>query len=114
MAVLVLIVEPLIELIARTRISLGRPILRGDLNMPSIIHPPTITSNGGGDSATISVPENLTAVTILTATGPEPRATLQYLISRGGDAALFYIDAPAGALSFISGPDYEAPGDPHG
>src|SRR4051812_10360089 len=99
---------------ARQQTSLRRRIPRGDLNMPSIIHPPTITSNGGGDSATISVPENLTAVTIVTATDPDPGTTLQYSIAGGVDASLFHIDATTGALSLIAVPDYEAPGDANG
>jgi serralysin len=80
--------------------------------MPSLVHPPTITSNGGGDSATISVPENLTAVTIVTATDLDHGTTLQYSIIGGTDASLFHIDSATGALSLIAVPDFEAPAMP--
>ncbi len=33
---------------------------------------PTITSNGGGDTAAVSIAENTTAVTTVTATDPMP------------------------------------------
>src|SRR5262249_17443907 len=73
--------------------------------------PPAITSNGGGDSASISVPENTTAVTTVTAFDPDPGATITYGISGGVDAGKFTIDAPPGALTFITAPDFEVPTD---
>src|SRR4051794_41106700 len=79
--------------------------------MPSLVHPPTITSNGGGDTATVTMPENVTAATIVSATDPDPGTTLQYSIAGGSDASLFHIDSTTGALSLIAVPDYEAPGD---
>lgn len=72
--------------------------------------PPVITSNGGGPSANISVPENTTPVTTVTATDPE-NGTLTYSISGGADAAMFSIDPMTGALSFISPKDFENPTD---
>lgn len=72
---------------------------------------PAITSNEGGTSASISVAENLTTVTTVTATDPDASATLVYSISGGVDSALFMIDRNSGALSFKSPPDFEAPGD---
>ena len=72
--------------------------------------PPTITSNGG-DSATVSTPENTVAVTTVTATDPDVGTTLTYSISGGADAMLFQINASTGALSFISAPDFEHPTD---
>ena len=71
---------------------------------------PIITSDGGGDTASINVAENTTAVTTVTATDPN-FDTLTYSISGGADAALFSIDANSGALSFISAPNFEAPTD---
>ncbi|WP_326540719.1 cadherin domain-containing protein, partial [Pseudorhodoferax sp.] len=71
---------------------------------------PVITSNGGGASASISIAENSTAVTTVTATdidGP----VLSYSISGGADAALFTIDSVTGVLQFLGAPNYEAPGD---
>ena len=54
-------------------------------------HPPTITSNGGGDTAAVSVAENTTAVTTVTATDPDAGQTLSYSIIGGADAAKFTI-----------------------
>lgn len=72
--------------------------------------PPIITSNGGGPTASISVPENTTPVTTVTATDPENGA-ITYSITGGADAALFAIDPMTGALTFITPPDFENPTD---
>ncbi|WP_150291411.1 cadherin domain-containing protein [Sphingobium estronivorans] len=72
---------------------------------------PVITSNGGLDSATLSVPENSTAVTTVIATDPDVGTTISYSISGGADAAKFVIDGATGILSFVSAPNFEAPGD---
>ena len=71
---------------------------------------PVITSNGGGDSANISVAENTTAVTTVTATDGDGDTPI-YSISDGADAALFSIDANTGVLTFNSAPNFEAPAD---
>jgi hypothetical protein len=71
--------------------------------IPSINQAPTIISNGGGATATVAVPENITAVTIVTATDANPGTTLQYSIVGGADASLFHIDSATGALSFDCG-----------
>ncbi len=71
---------------------------------------PVITSNGGGASAAISIAENSTAVTTVTATDADlPIQSLTYSISGGADAALFTIDGSTGALSFLSAPNRESP-----
>ncbi len=75
---------------------------------------PTITSDGGGTTASINVAENTTAVTTVTATDADTRQTLTYSISGGADAAKFAINSSTGALSFITAPDYEAPTDSGG
>ncbi|MDE8651299.1 cadherin domain-containing protein [Novosphingobium album (ex Liu et al. 2023)] len=72
---------------------------------------PTITSNGGGASASINVAENTTAVTTVVATDPDASTTLTYSISGGADAAKFTIDASTGALAFAAAPDFETPTD---
>ncbi|MDX8482956.1 cadherin-like domain-containing protein [Mesorhizobium sp. VK24D] len=72
---------------------------------------PTITSDGGGDMASLVVAENSTAVTTVTATDPDAGTAFTYSITGGADAALFQIDATTGALSFQNAPDFEAPGD---
>ncbi len=71
---------------------------------------PVITSNGGGATATITIAENVSAVTTVTATdvdGPSPA----FAIADGADAALFTINSVTGALSFLSAPDFENPLD---
>jgi len=75
---------------------------------------PVITSNGGSETATLSVDENSTAVTSVTATDADDAATQTYSIVGGADAALFTIDATTGALSFVSAPDREASIDSDG
>ncbi|MBK6744801.1 MAG: cadherin domain-containing protein [Hydrogenophilales bacterium] len=73
---------------------------------------PVITSDGGGDSASLNLAEGTTAVTVVTATdADQPAQALTYSISGGADAALFQIDADTGVLSFITAPDYEHPAD---
>ncbi|MCA0406693.1 MAG: cadherin domain-containing protein, partial [Proteobacteria bacterium] len=72
---------------------------------------PVITSNGGGATASLSVAENGTGVTTVTASDPDAGATLTYTITGGADAALFAINASTGVLTFIAPPDYEAPTD---
>ena len=71
---------------------------------------PTITSDGGGDTATVSVAENTTAVTTVTsddADGPPP----SFSIEGGADAGLFEIDPLSGVLTFVAAPDFEGAGD---
>ncbi|AZD14390.1 VCBS domain-containing protein [Pseudomonas chlororaphis] len=73
---------------------------------------PTITSNGGGTTASINVAENTAAVTTVAATDVDlPTQTLSYSIVGGADAAKFSIVSGTGALSFISAPNFEAPTD---
>ncbi|MEQ1622581.1 MAG: peroxidase family protein [Methylococcales bacterium] len=68
---------------------------------------PVITSNGGGATAAISVPENNPTATTVTATDAGP---LSYSIDGGADAAKFAIDTN-GVLSFVTVPNFEAPND---
>lgn len=78
-------------------------------------HVPTITSDGGAASASISVAENTTAVTTVVGTDADlPTPTLTYSIAGGADAARFGIDASTGALSFVAAPNYEASTDANG
>ena len=76
--------------------------------------PPVITSNGGGATATITVAENTTAVTTVTATDADTRQTLTYSITGGVDAAKFSINSSTGVLSFVTAPNYETPTDSGG
>ena len=72
---------------------------------------PVITSDGGGATASRSVPENTVDVTVVTATDPDPGTVLTFSISGGDDAGSFQIDPVTGALSFIASPNFEAPTD---
>lgn len=76
-------------------------------------HSPEIVSNGGGDTASVSVSEGEAGVTSVTATDADS-ATVTYSITGGADAALFTIDAVTGALNFVSAPDHESPADANG
>lgn len=71
---------------------------------------PVITSNGSGDTAAVSVDENTTAVTTVTATDPDAD-TLTFSISGGADGALFSINSMTGVLTFNSAPNFESPTD---
>ena len=75
---------------------------------------PVITSDGGGNEASLSISENTKAVTTVTATDADPGTTLKYSIVGGADASFFTIDEDTGALSFKSAPDYEAHADAGG
>jgi LPXTG-site transpeptidase (sortase) family protein len=72
---------------------------------------PVITSNGGGSTASISVAENGTAVTTVSASDVDAGTTLTYTISGGTDASKFSINNSNGVLVFRSAPNYEIPGD---
>ena len=75
---------------------------------------PVITSNGGGATAAISLPENTTPVTTVTATDPDAGTTLTYSIIGGADSTKFLINPATGALSFnisLFVPDFEVPND---
>ena len=69
--------------------------------------PPLITSNGGGDSADISMPENQLPVTTVTATDPEVDP-VSFSLS-GNDSNLFEVvhSGSNTALNFRSAPDFE-------
>ena len=81
------------------------------ITVTNVNEAPVITSNGGGTTASISVPENTTAVTTVTATDPDAGTTLTYSISGGADAAKFAINPTTGVLTFIAAPNFEAKTD---
>ena len=68
----------------------------------------TIVSDGGYDWAQVSVDENQTAVTTVSAMDDDG-APLTYSITGGEDASFFTIDSQTGVLSFVAAPDYEQP-----
>ncbi|MGL4727313.1 MAG: beta strand repeat-containing protein, partial [Bosea sp. (in: a-proteobacteria)] len=75
---------------------------------------PTITSNAGGPTAAISMAENGTAVTTVTATDLDAGAVQFYSIVGGDDSIKFTINAITGQLSFIAAPNFDGPGDKNG
>src|SRR5207244_8420561 len=75
---------------------------------------PVITTNGGGATAAVSVAENSTAITTVTASDANAGAPLTYSITADADAAKFSINASTGALSFVSAPNFESPTDAGG
>ena len=74
---------------------------------------PVITSDGGGSTVALSVTENTTAVTTVTAADADGDA-LSYVIVGGADAGLFSIDGSSGVLRFSTAPDREAARDADG
>ncbi len=66
---------------------------------------PSITSNGGGATASINLAENQTSVATVIANDLDSADTLTYSLG-GADAALFDIDG-SGNLVFLSAPDFE-------
>jgi len=84
------------------------------ISVTNVNEAPVITSNGGGTTASVSVPENSTAVITVTATDPDAGATQAYSISGGDDSARFTINATSGVLAFTSAPNFESPTDVDG
>ena len=73
---------------------------------------PVITSDGGGETASVSVAENTLAVTTVIASDEDFGATsFTYSIVGGADSGRFNIDSSTGALSFVAAPDFEFPAD---
>lgn len=73
---------------------------------------PVIKSNGGGSTAQISMSENKTLVTTVTATDSNlPAQILKYSITGGADASKFEINPDTGKLVFKITPDFENPID---
>ncbi|MGM0589960.1 MAG: cadherin domain-containing protein [Bacteroidota bacterium] len=75
---------------------------------------PVISSNGGGATGILTVDENQTSVTTVTATDDDANATQSYSITGGTDAGKFSIDAGTGELTFGTAPDAENATDANG
>jgi hypothetical protein len=75
--------------------------------------PPTITSNGGGATASITIPENTTSVTDVQSTDSvnSEGNGLVYSITGGADFSQFSINSSTGELSFIIPPNFDLPID---
>jgi len=70
-----------------------------------------IASDGGGATAAVSIDENLTLVTTVTAGDLDTSDNLTFSIIGGVDAGLFGIDSVTGEMTFDVAPDFEAPAD---
>ncbi|MFY0615440.1 MAG: hypothetical protein JXQ99_28180 [Hyphomicrobiaceae bacterium] len=75
---------------------------------------PIITSDGGGDTASILIDENVAAVTTVEAIDDDAGDVVTYSISGGVDGGLFEINSATGELSFLAMPDFENPFDDGG
>ena len=69
-------------------------------------NPPSIISDGGGDTASLSTAENQSGVTNVVAVDKDKDA-LTYSIAGGADETLFNIDPTTGLLTFKASPDFE-------
>lgn len=58
-----------------------------------------------------SIDENQTSVVTVEATDADTGQTITYSLTGGTDQSLFSIDSSTGELSFVSAPNFEAPGD---
>ncbi|MHB8863840.1 MAG: cadherin domain-containing protein [Pirellulaceae bacterium] len=76
----------------------------------SVNDAPVIASNGGGITAAVNLAENATSVTTVTSIDIDGGAAVYSLVG-GADQAKFTINASTGAFSFLSLPNFEAPGD---
>lgn len=76
---------------------------------------PAISSDGGGETAALTIAENTAAITDVNATDADlPTETLTYSISGGADSGKFSIDGSSGMLAFIATTDFESPADANG
>lgn len=79
---------------------------------------PEITSDGGGDTATVTIAENQKAVTdVQTIDNKDSEGsglTYSFNGNLNDDSALFNIDSTTGEITFVSEPDFENPGDKGG
>ena len=72
---------------------------------------PTITSNGGGDTAAVIDCREHHGGDHGHGDRPRCRTDAELSIVGGADAAKFTIDATTGALAFVTAPNFEAPTD---
>jgi len=73
--------------------------------------PPVVLSEGGASTANLTVNENSTAVSTVSASDPDAGQTVTYSIGGGADASRFAIGSASGVLAFAAAPDFEAPAD---
>jgi hypothetical protein len=73
--------------------------------------PPVLLSEGGASTANLTVNENSTAVSTVSASDPDAGQMITYSIGGGADASRFAIGSASGVLAFAAAPDFEAPAD---
>ncbi|AFZ49126.1 cadherin domain-containing protein [Dactylococcopsis salina] len=74
------------------------------VNVTDVNESPSLTS-----PTTVSIAENQTDVTTITAIDPDSNETLTFSLSGGADADLFTINEETGELNFIQPPDFQNP-----
>jgi len=77
------------------------------IEVASLFPAPKITSGGGKNSTAVKIDENVSEVTTVVADGHN----ITYKVVGGADGSKFAIDKSSGALTFLAGPDFEAPND---
>ena len=77
-------------------------------------HAPVIDSNGGGDTASVTVADHAKFVTNVHALDADAGATVTFSITGGADKSFFTINQTTGALSFINAPSHSTPLDAGG
>ena len=102
--------DRLLQVKATDAAGLVSDVAEARLVLEAVNDAPIITSDGGEATAAISVEENQTAVTTVTAMDYE-EDNLSFSISGGDDKDLFVIDPATGVLSFADAPDFENPSD---
>jgi hypothetical protein len=80
------------------------------VTITNINEAPTISTNGSGETHTVTQAENLSSVITYAATDVDAGSSLSFSLS-GTDAADFAINSSSGVLTFASAPDFEAPAD---
>ncbi len=85
------------------------------VSVTDVLNDPVITSYGGGDSAVVTVNENIVdAATVVATDADLPNDTLTYSIIGGADGSFFSIDPATGDINFGAEPDFENPVDVNG
>ncbi|MCG7985255.1 MAG: Ig-like domain-containing protein [Candidatus Thiodiazotropha lotti] len=81
-----------------------------EISVISVNDAPVISSHGASEHAVLSVEENSTFVTQITADDPD-NDTLSFVIESGADLGSFTIDPLSGELRYSDAPDVENPVD---
>jgi hypothetical protein len=87
------------------------------VKVENVNEPPVITSDGGGDTASVSIPEKQTLVTEVNATNAEAANganVMTYSLTAGADIDEFDLNGSTGELAFKAPPDFENPTDADG